>query len=177
MAFREKLLVGLMIVALLYGGYAVFLDGDSTIIPITGTDQSAPPDAAAVQAQALANTALETAAQSRLSNREWYILETALAFQAPNPFHRLEAVVREPVREEQPQEDMTRPKFVYEGFLETDGLRLALINGRAYAEGEQLKESGYVLLRISERSIDLAHISPLGKETWRQEFLLEEDIL
>ena len=167
MAIREKILVGLMISALLYGGYTL-VDFERKTPPTTDVQDT--------QVAAMALTALETATESRLTNLEWYILETALDTRGRNPFQRLEAMVREASRQDQPQ-DATRPTFVYEGFLQTEGTRLALINGRAYAEGEHLKEHGYVLLRIMERSVVLAQNSPSGVETWRQEFFLEDGFL
>lgn len=36
----------------------------------------------------------------------------------------------------------------YSGYLETHNMRLAIINGREYEEGEELKEKGFVVRRI-----------------------------
>lgn len=163
MAFREKILVGVMIAAVAYGGYTL-LDFEKS----THTGPAAPQD---TQAKAMALSALEVATQSRLSGLEWYILETALDSKGRNPFQRLEAMVQE--MEARPDND-ARPVFVYGGFLETEGLRLALINGRAYAEGEYLKEPGYVLLQIREASVVVAHQLPSGVETWRREIVLTD---
>lgn len=168
MALREKILVGLMLAAVLYGGY-VFLDSRRTGDPAPTVQEASP-------AGVIAQSALDIAAQSRLDSLEWYILETALGTRGRNPFQRLEDAVQETIREG-PALDAARPVFVYEGFLETEGLLLALINGRAYAEGEYLKEPGYVLQRIMDKSIILVHRSPAGAETWREEIYLEDGFL
>jgi hypothetical protein len=175
MAFREKLLVGLMVVVLLYGGYVVFLEGDSAIIPFSRPDQPATLGTAAEQAQTLANTALETAAQSRLSDREWYILETALAFEAPNPFHRLETVVREQEPEPAPQRrEDAFPEFIYQGFVDIAGQDLfVVINGREYQAGDQLDTSGYYLAQASEDAVVIHRRTPSGTVTGTEVVELE----
>ena len=44
-------------------------------------------------------------------------------------------------------------EFIYSGYLEVDGKRMAIINGMEYREGEDLDTKGYVLKSVSPSSV------------------------
>lgn len=157
MAFREKILVGVMVVALFYGGYTL-LDFDKS--PQTGP--AAPED---TQAKTIALSALRIASQARLNGLELYVLETALDAKGRNPFHRLEAIAQEPSHSPQPIDII--PDFVYHGFVDMQGASLlVVINGREYQAGDQLEYLGYYLAKADKDAVLIQRRSPSGVVTW-----------
>ncbi|WP_028571480.1 hypothetical protein [Desulfonatronum lacustre] len=157
MALREKILVGLMLAAVLYGGY-VFLDSRRTSAPAPMVQEASPADA-------VAQSALDIASRSRLDSLEWYILETALDSRGRNPFQRLEDVVLE--QEPAPQRgEESFPEFIYQGFVNIAGQDLfVVINGREYQTGDQLDKLGYYLAETHEDAVVIQRRTPSGAVT------------
>lgn len=134
MTGREKLLVGVMTLALVYAGYVFVLQDPMHHELVQNEDQG-------VDVAQIAQTALATVARSRLTDIEWAILTTNLDFEVRNPFRYLERPIEaEPETAEDARTlEEGLPMFVYQGFVEIFGQGLfVVINGREYQAGEQL---------------------------------------
>ncbi|WP_031386839.1 hypothetical protein [Desulfonatronum thiodismutans] len=169
MATREKILVLAMIVAVGYGAYAMFW-------PDERETASTVQDRQMLLDQVKAAT--DAADQGRLSPRQRHVMQEALLPWPGNPFHRhspdiaaterneTEAAVPDPL-----------PEFVYQGYLETDEVRLAMINGRPYAEGERMREPGFEVLTLNPKSVVIVFRAASGEVAWRKEYTLEDGFL
>lgn len=167
MGTREKILVFGMLLALAYGAYSLLSTGDKQENTLGDQDRQALMD----QLKAVT----DVVDQGRLSKQQHYVMEEALRPWEGNPFYRRPDRIAE-AEQDQNKEAVPGPlpAFVYQGFVGTDGLQLALINGRAYAQGELLEEKGFVLVQIKDASVILAYRQPSGNETWRKEFFIED---
>lgn len=167
MATREKILVLAMIMAIAYGAYTVLAPAEKES---AGNAQ----DRQMLLDQVKAAT--DAADQGKLTPRQKHVMQEALQPWPHNPFHR-------PSPDRTDQEDAATvipdplPEFVYQGFLETDEMRLAIINGRAYAPGEFLEESGFFLVQIRDGSVILGYRQSSGSGMWQKEFYLEDEYL
>jgi hypothetical protein len=149
MSTREKIILALMTLAILYGGYTYLgssEEGASTTQP--GRDMEA------LNAYVLGIAG--SMPQLSLSETEKYVMASAVARWPEDPF--LRAQVPEPQQAVEADEPTRREelKAAYTGYIEMDGRRLAIINGREYAPGEELEVSGYVVRRIDPGKVELA---------------------
>ncbi len=167
MATREKILILAMIMAIAYGAYSVLAPNKNEIA-------RNPQDRQVLLDQVKAAT--DAANQGKLTPRQKHVMQEALLPWSGNPFHRRPAGMATNEQEVAALPDPL-PEFVYQGFLETDEMRLAMINGRVYAPGEFLEEKGFILIQIRDSSVVLGYRQPSGRETWRQEFQLQDEYL
>jgi len=139
---REKILVGLMIVALVYGGYVLFVDQGT---PRGSSGRETDPEDA-LQAYAVATR--ERIGGLQLTREETRLLDMSVAAWSPSPFFdRLS--VAQPVT--------GRPTDIrYTGFFSVGANRLAIINGREYRENEIVKDTDLLLESIEPERIVLA---------------------
>lgn len=127
MNMREKLLLGAVLLALLYAGYEFFLKKDT---PETWT-----PGAEAAE-KALAGFATE--AKSRENGRLYAgLLDTASADWDQDPFLK-DLPVEKEVPEDTGVREVHPPDWIYMGYMALGNLRIAVISGVEYAEGEKL---------------------------------------
>ncbi len=141
MGTREKILVGLMIVALIYGAFELFLSpGESG-----GPKQAAGPDIeTARQMEQEINTRISRA---ELNAEQAYILEMAGRQWQRDPFYVLPE--QEDITEGQPETENMPGKLKYTGYLEIGNTEMAIINGLEYRTGERLEQGGAMVRSIS----------------------------
>jgi hypothetical protein len=90
-----------------------------------------------------------------LSETEKYVMASAVTRWPEDPFLRTR--VPEPREAARVNESIGPEEIdaVYTGYIEMDGRRLAIINGREYAPGEELEISGFVVRRIDPGKVEL----------------------
>jgi hypothetical protein len=153
MSNREKIIVALAAVALLYGVYIVFLE------PKPGEQQFATkttPKADLDQLNIFI-TKIATATKEGLSEKDSYILQRAENQWIRDPLIRIRKP-KESEKESQKTAKMAHPDFAiqYTGFLEMGTMRLAIINGNEYAAGDRMEQGGYIVRSISPTQIVVA---------------------
>ena len=145
MAKREKIIVGLMIVALLYGVLDFFVSSS----PKEG---SRVPESKLSETQDLAAKLSENVQKESLTSAEKLILERSGAEWTQDPFlGRPLVAAHSPAK----MGENEAVGFVYTGFVEAGNKRLAIINGMEYQVGEELESGAFVVRSISQGSVML----------------------
>ena len=140
---REKILIALMVIAVLYGALELFVLSGGSRQP--ADDPSAAMDVQDVRdAAAQAENAVEQAA---LSDQQRRVLEVAAASWRPDLFYPV------PEMERIPPDDAEGAApgigLEYSGYLAVGDREMAIINGVEYRVGETVAETGYVLRTIT----------------------------
>jgi hypothetical protein len=161
MSKREKILVGLSILAVVYGLYVWFL-GSPQQAAIADGDK----DQKELKAFIL-KVAEKTAA--RLSENQTYALQKAQDPWERDPLFQIEPKMPEEVEER--QEPVLTTKAIYTGFLRMGDKRLAIINGMEYEIGDVLEPDGFIIRSISPNRVVIA---PPGKKKKTLTLPLEE---
>jgi hypothetical protein len=156
MSKREKIIVGAMVVAILYGAYSFLFDsGPQKTLRISS--------GRAVPLQQYVVEVITQLKQADTSAVDGYLIEQAQGALNTNPFYR-ETAAREEIETLKAEEtaEMERKakeaaiaasRFAYTGFIEMGSTRLAIVNGREFSEGEMLNAEGMVLKRISPNAV------------------------
>jgi hypothetical protein len=150
MSRREKIILALMAIAILYGAYSFLGSSAEGPSPVQETGSLE-----ALNAYVLGIAG--SMSQLSLSDAEKYVMASAVTRWPEDPFLQTRAPEEQAaaeIEETIPVEDLN---VSYTGYVEMNGRKLAIINGREYAPGEALEISGYVV-----RSIDPAKVE-LGK--------------
>ncbi len=150
MSNREKIIVVVAVLAIIYGVYIVFLE-PSAQQPTVKTSSN--------QLEDLNTFITKVAAATKegLSEKDSEIIKRAEKAWVRDPLIRMRKPVE--IEEEiQQAEKETQPEgmILYTGYLEMGTTRLAIINGNEYAAGDTLDQGGYVVRRISPNQIVLA---------------------
>jgi hypothetical protein len=154
MTNREKIIVGLMLVVVVYGVYTLFF--------------SAPQKAATLKksgANELTTlnafiTKVAEKTKTGFSEKQAYILKKAQAAWKQDPFVQIQP------KKTQGQQDAGKPvvlksDILYSGFLQMGDKRLAIINGMEYEAGDKLEPGGYIIRSILPNHVVIA---PPGRE-------------
>jgi hypothetical protein len=154
MSQREKIIVGLMLLTVLYGIYALFFEGKSK----SSIEQTASVSSA-VQLENLNAfiTKVADASQAGLSKEDKYIISRAETEWKQDPLITAELTDR-PRDEIDRQKQVIRaagprPNFTYTGFMQMGDKQFAIINGFEYAPGDQLQEGGYRVSSITPTKV------------------------
>jgi len=146
MTTRERILVALMIVAIVAGGYLLL----AKPTPSGPTPSSAAPPDRLNQMVVELSAALEHNDSVQTQRRILQLAETpwrAQLFLTSNPDGRFNA----------PAGDAAKPPsnvaFTYSGYVATAHHKVAVINGLEYLQGERLEASGYVVQRIEAQQV------------------------
>jgi len=140
---REKILIALMAIAVLYGALELFVFSGRSQRPADD-----PPAAVEVRdVKDAADQAKSAVEQAALSEQQRRVLEVAAAPWRPDLFYPV------PEMENPPREDAAEPAtgvgLEYRGYLAVGDRRMAIINGVEYRVGETVGETGYVLKAIT----------------------------
>ena len=150
MSNREKIIVLVAVLALIYGVYVVFLEPKAQQPKLT-TSQN--------QLENLNNFITKVAAATKegLSERDSEIIKRAEKAWVRDPLIRIRKPVAVEEETQQVEEEIqTGAMILYTGYLEMGTTRLAIINGNEYAAGDKLDQEGYVVRSISPSQIVLA---------------------
>jgi hypothetical protein len=170
MTTREKIIVGLMLLTVIYGVYTVFFEGKG------GT-----PEIATISAtKELENlnsfiTKVAEASKSGLSEEDKYIIELAEAEWKQDPLILAELKDR-PESEIKKAAQVTKLSIPdlnisYTGFMQMGDIKFAIINGVEYATGDRLEQGDYILRSITPSRVVIV---PTGPSKKRYIFPLEE---
>ena len=145
---REVVILLLAAAGVLYAVWSLFL------APAPGSG----PAMVSLDRAGLEKTATEVrdmVAKSHPSILESFVLARAASPLPRDPFHRTTSPGEAPLSGDKGQ--MT---FIYNGFLEMDGVRFAIINGMEYRVGDELDAAGYFLVEIARNKVVLEHRLP-----------------
>jgi hypothetical protein len=154
MSQREKIIVGLMLLTVVYGIYAIFFEGKGK----SSIEQTASVSTAVKLENLNAFiTKVADASQAGLSKEDKYIISRADTEWKQDPLITAELTDR-PQDEIDRQKEVVRaagprPNFIYTGFMQMGDKRFAIINGFEYAPGDQLQEGGYRVSSITPTKV------------------------
>lgn len=137
MSNREKTLVGLMLLAVVYGIYTLFLASPQQTDGGKGGREQKSLNQFIIQIAQKTNTAA--------TGDQGYILKKAQQDWQRDPLAR---IASEKSDDADRQWNMLKSALVYTGFLQMGDKRLAIINGTEYESGDLLEPGGYVIRRI-----------------------------
>jgi hypothetical protein len=147
MTNREKIIVGLMVLAVVYGVYTVFFSAPRKVSISSGHKEL----------ETLNSFVTKVAEQTKtgLSKEQTYILQKARTEWKQDPFIQIRPkLTREEEAQRQPL--VLNGKILYTGFLEMGNKRLAIINGMEYEVGDVLEKTGLVVRNISPSHVVVA---------------------
>lgn len=135
MSKREKVIVIVMFLAVIYALYALFLSTPENASP-------APAGEELKGLQALVDELRQNLQRENLSDADIYVLEKFNAEWGPDPFYE------EKIEEKTSSTLNALPDDInlnYCGYLEIGERRVAIINGMEYETGEELELDGYIV--------------------------------
>jgi hypothetical protein len=155
MTNREKIIVGLMLLTVAYGVYALFFEGKA---------KSSTPTLASVSAtKQLENlnafiAKIAEASKAGLSKEDKYIISRAESPWKQDPLTTVELTERpqdEIMQQKQQVVKSTGPQLnaSYTGFMQMGDKKFAIINGLEYTTGDELEQGGFVVRSITPRQV------------------------
>jgi hypothetical protein len=141
MSTREKIIIGLMVLAVTYGVYTVFLSDPQEKTAFKGGGDK--------ELKALNSFITKVADKTKnsLSKEQVYILQKAQIDWAQDPLLQIQQKVSK-------EEDAARRplvldrKILYTGFLQMGDKRLAILNGTEYETGDILEPGDLIVRNI-----------------------------
>ncbi len=141
MTTREKIIVALMVLAVGYGVYTVFLSGPPEEAPVKrGGDKE-------LEALNLFITKVADKTKNSLSNAQAYVLQKAQLEWKQDPLLQIEPQMSQEEKTAR-QPLVLESKILYTGFLQMGDKRLAILNGIEYEIGDRLDPGGLIVRDI-----------------------------
>lgn len=159
MTKREKIILTIMFLTIIWGGYVLFFDSKYTSSPKASAIDTI------VQDKQIIQNLGSKLAQQKTSDIETYLIESAKNPWTKDPFLSSAENLHPKRLDNKKAKGKTTPaiaNWVYSGYLEVEGKRLAIINGLEYEEGESLFPAGWYLSRVQKNHVIIAAI---GKDT------------
>ncbi|MGD8284313.1 MAG: hypothetical protein PVG08_09400 [Desulfobacterales bacterium] len=154
MTNREKIIVGLMLIVVVYGVYTLFLSSPSET-KISGQQN--------LETLNTFVAKIADKAKSGLSKKQSYVLQKAKTKWKQDPLIQMREAPK--VEEEEIIMPATKSKIVYTGFLQMGNKRLAIISGMEYEAGDKLEPGGFIVRNINPNHVVLG-TSNTGKQTF-----------
>lgn len=157
MTTREKILVGLMCLAILYGAYELFWTPSTRKVTkqkVTATGEDL---------RTFAGEVTQKLVKEKLPEEANYRIEKASTSWTKDPFLQTSG----PLTDKKPndasanqavQTHAEQPDLVYTGYLQLGNKMMAVINGMEYAAGESLGVDDLYVKRISGQSVTIGKI-------------------
>jgi hypothetical protein len=143
---RERIIVILMIAAVMYGAYSLFLaPGDESTAP--GSQEKM------AELKNFVVDAATSLSSESVSAVDKYIIDQAEKTWPDSPFLQSGSILTSQPFEAKADVTVESIKLAYTGFLQTDNSLLAIVNGMEYETGEQLSEAGYYIKSISPSKV------------------------
>ena len=152
MTNREKIIVGLMLLTVVYGVYTVFFEGKGSVEPI----------AAIGSAKELENlnsfiTKIAEASKAGISEEDKYIIERAETEWKQDPLISVN-LTNKPESEIQKSKEVIQVsipdlKVSYTGFMKMGDKTFAIINGLEYTAGDPLEQGDYMVRSITPSQV------------------------
>ena len=152
MTNREKIIVGLMLLSVVYGVYVLFFEKQQKESTIGGDKGLATLNAFI--------TKVAEKTKAGLSKEQAYILQKAQAEWKQDPLVQIRNKISKDEEENKPP--VLNSELLYTGFLEMGDRRLAIINGTEYETGEKLEPGGFIIRSIRPNQVV---ISPEDRKT------------
>jgi hypothetical protein len=152
MNMRERILVVLMALAVLVGGYSMFFGAKG------GPGKTTPSVATPANLEGVIEGIRSTVRGVELSEVDKYRLASAQAEWRIDPFH-----VRSTALATEADGKLGEIRFDYTGYVRFGSKNVAVINGREYEQGEALESHGYVLRTILPDRIVIVRDQGSGK--------------
>ena len=148
---REKVIILLMAIAVCYGGYYFLFEKAKATGPT-------PAEAQKAELTEFTKTIAENLGKSAYSDTHAYAITRAAATWEKDPFIRSALPVQPepdvpPEAAEAEQPILPSIAFAYTGYLGLGGLKMAIINGTEYREGEMLAPDGYFVKTITPQEV------------------------
>jgi len=151
MSNREKIIVALMVLSVVYGVYIIFFESPRQVKTITaGGDRE-------LEALNTFITKVADKAKSGASKEQAYALAKAQTAWKQDPLVQLEAKKDEVNTGPEPVLDT---RVQYTGFLQMGDTTMAIISGMEYETGDRLEPGGFIIRRILPNHVVVA---PPGK--------------
>ncbi len=153
MTTREKTILSLACLALVFGVYELFLAGP-------GNGPAASKSETSAELAQFIQQVSGQIKQTALSATEKYVIAHSRLPWKNNPFMTsLSALSGKGAKQaETPQDQWRQPQWRYSGYVSLGEKKLAIINGVEYEAGEMLLEKEYYLRRIEPDHIEIARI-------------------
>jgi hypothetical protein len=161
MTTREKIIVGLMCLTILYGAWELI--GNRKKSELKAVSNGNPVE----QARKFINDFSQKVVVEKGADKYAGIIDQAAKRWSKDPF----LLKRDSLKNEKEIEKTARkppvvqyvPRFVYSGFLRVGDTKLAIINGLEYRVGESLNVDNYYVKSIAPQSVVIARTQ--GTET------------
>ena len=155
---RESIIVGIMAIALLYGGGTLLFTKPQNKTASQSVAESA-------ELQALTVAVAATVGNDNQSSRDAYIIARAELDWQHDPFVTSK-VYREMLQQAGAPKGgaaLLKAVFRYTGYMEFGGKQIAIINGVEHVPGELLEKPGYVLRSITPTKVVIEDVA--GRST------------
>jgi hypothetical protein len=156
MTTREKIIVGLMCITILYGAYELFGNRNPRN---SHADKNANP---VEELKGFTASVTKKLFDEKVSQEYRYLIDQAGQNWTKDPFiHSTTPLTKELALANLPKKSSgERPAhpYVYSGFLQLGETKLAVINGMEYAVGESLDTKGLYIKSISVHNVVVANV-------------------
>lgn len=165
MTTREKIILGMMCLTMAYGAYQLLPMGSDQDNPITEMKNSIDEN------RKLSLEMSKKITDWGSSQEGQYMVELAAADWTKDPF--VQSI--KPLKSKPPAQtdkfqassavktESSFPKMAYTGFMQVGSIKIAIIDGIEYSEGDALGTTDYYVSRITAREVIIAKIK--GSET------------
>lgn len=155
MTAREKIIVVLMCITILYGAFELF--GNKEV----SRTASSPAAGASTELRAFITDITSKLIKEKVSEENRYLISQAGSRWTKDPFLLSADALKtrqDDVVQARPEESTPAPvyTFNYTGFLSLGDKKLAVINGREYTVGEALAVEGFYLKQITAKQVTIA---------------------
>ncbi|MFC1798548.1 hypothetical protein ACFLZL_01930 [Thermodesulfobacteriota bacterium] len=146
MSNREKIILALMAVAVLYGAYSIFFAN-------TPKPKGAGKEKSLEEINRfIADVAVKVEEQS--SQKHAYILSQAKNNWVKDPFFKINVPVKEEVVVQATEEEVApKETFAYTGYLQMGSRIIAIIDGLEYESGDELTKGGHIVKVIDPKRV------------------------
>jgi hypothetical protein len=166
MAKREKVLIVLMVAAIGFGAFEIFIR-PAVKAPVQERNMGRE------EATKLSTTISQTIQKSELVEVERYFLQAAVSEWVKDPFYvwpEPRYTDMAPGKETTEKPGESAKSFVYSGYLEMGRTRIAVLNGIEYLAGEITQDEEFLVLNITPERVTLR-----SKKSGREVVIPHED--
>jgi len=146
MSKREKIIVLLMALAVLYGGYEFFLASKPK------SDIKSPENKEELLDKFVTDVAVKLKRKD-ISGVDKYIIARAKDEWTRDPFVRIELPSESELKQERVEASAIEMNLTYSGYMEMGDQKLAVIGGMEYMVGDELEPGGYIIKSISATQV------------------------
>ena len=157
MAKREKILVVMAIVALIYGAYNFFFasvpkkDSTKVVETFSGADFKKPnfQKQGKTDVDSFVTDVITKIVALDNSKKDMYIIKKAETSWTKNPFAKSDLPLNIKIKEKIDQVLSFENRPVYSGYIAVGSKKMAIINGMEYAVGDTIVQTDYIIKSIS----------------------------